>query len=680
MPDVIETRLLDAAPGATTKASSGEVVFPISIASGYPVERWYGKEVLDMKGARLDRLNDGANVLFNHNPDVILGTHVQGTAAVGADGVLRANVRLSPATQAGRDAIGLYEGGHLTKVSTGYSIKKVVERVKKPGRTIERQIDGAVFERTVRAMAAESRQDIAAFRRFIDEIAGPFDRAVDDECTYDITDWEPYESSMVSTPADPTVGAHRSSDIELRVMAEEVSTAAAAASAAASTARAADIQSATTVVTTHREPKMAEGNAAAGANADDKRTAQELEQARINAIKTYAKGAQCDERITDHWIRTGVPLEKVADDILKIVEERSKNTTHSAAYLGLEEKDVKKWSLFRAISAIESGDWTKAGLELSCSRAVQEKSQRTPGGKSVFVPMDVLRSSQKTRDRRDLSVGTASAGGYLVDTENQGFIELLRNASVVFNMGARRLQGLQGNVTIPKQTAASTAYWLASETSTVTESTPTFGQLALSPKTCGAYNEISRQLLLQSSPDAEQLVMGDLAQVVGLGVDEAALNGSGSGGQPTGLIGTSGIGSVTGTSIAYAGIVEFQTDVATANALTPAASPGYVTTPTVAGLLKGRVKFTSTASPMWEGRLERGMVDGYAAMSSNQMPAGDMLFGDWGQMIIGEWGILEIAVNPQANFQAAIIGVRALYTVDVGIRIPAAFSLATSVT
>lgn len=298
----------------------------------------------------------------------------------------------------------------------------------------------------------------------------------------------------------------------------------------------------------------------------------------------------------------------------------------------------------------------------------------------MFVPMDVLRSSQKTRDRRDLSVGTASAGGYLVDTENQGFIELLRNASVVFNMGARRLQGLQGNVTIPKQTAASTAYWLASETSTVTESTPTFGQLALSPKTCGAYNEISRQLLLQSSPDAEQLVMGDLAQVVGLGVDEAALNGSGSGGQPTGLIGTSGIGSVTGTSIAYAGIVEFQTDVATANALTPAASPGYVTTPTVAGLLKGRVKFTSTASPMWEGRLERGMVDGYAAMSSNQMPAGDMLFGDWGQMIIGEWGILEIAVNPQANFQAAIIGVRALYTVDVGIRIPAAFSLATSVT
>jgi hypothetical protein len=65
-------------------------------------------------------------------------------------------------------------------------------------------------------------------------------------------------------------------------------------------------------------------------------------------------------------------------------------------------------------------------------------------------------------------------------------------------------------------------------------------------------------------------------------------------------------------------------------------------------------------------------------MSSNQCPSGDMVFGDWSQLVIGEWGVLEIAVNEQANFQAGIVGVRCFYTMDVGVRIPAAFSIGTS--
>ena len=119
-------------------------------------------------------------------------------------------------------------------------------------------------------------------------------------------------------------------------------------------------------------------------------------------------------------------------------------------------------------------------------------------------------------------------------------------------------------------------------------------------------------------------------------------------------------------------------DVATGNALT--GNCGYVTTPAVAGLLKQRVKFTSTASPLWEGQLLDGTVDGYRAMSSNQVPAANILFGDFGTVIVGEWSVLELEINPYANFQAGIVGVRAIYTVDIGVRYPSAFSLATSVT
>jgi HK97 family phage major capsid protein len=275
-------------------------------------------------------------------------------------------------------------------------------------------------------------------------------------------------------------------------------------------------------------------------------------------------------------------------------------------------------------------------------------------------------------------VGTSSAGGFLVATENMSFIEQLRNRSVAYRMGARRLAGLVGNVTVPRQTAAATAYWLSTEATAITESQQTFGQLALAPKTVGAYTEISRQLMLQSSPDAEAVVTSDLGKVAGLALDIGVLRGAGSSGEPTGIVNTAGIGSVTGTSIAYAGILEFQTDVATAN-VDPVMG-GYVTTPAVAALLMQRVKFSSTASPLWEGSVFDGQMQGYPAMSSNQMTAASMLYGDWDQVVIAEWGVLQVEVNPYANFQAGIIGVRAMVSVDVGLRYAAAFSLATSIT
>ena len=92
------------------------------------------------------------------------------------------------------------------------------------------------------------------------------------------------------------------------------------------------------------------------------------------------------------------------------------------------------------------------------------------------------------------------------------------------------------------------------------------------------------------------------------------------------------------------------------------------------------MKFTSTASPIWEGNVLDGNVDGFRAMSSLQLPTANILFGDYSQVVIGEWGMLEIAMNPYANFAAAITGIRAIQTVDVGVRQAGAFSLAASVT
>ena len=183
---------------------------------------------------------------------------------------------------------------------------------------------------------------------------------------------------------------------------------------------------------------------------------------------------------------------------------------------------------------------------------------------------------------------------------------------------------------------------------------------------------------MQSTPSADTMVMNDLAKVLAIAIDLAALEGSGASGQPTGISATSGIGSVTGTSLAYAGMLEFQTDVAGSNAL--AANCACVTTPAVAALLSARVKVSSTYSPLWDGNVLDGNVCRFRGMATNQVTAASMIFGDFSQVVIGEWGMLELALNPYANFTAAISGIRAIQTVDVGIRQAGAFSRATSIT
>jgi len=344
-------------------------------------------------------------------------------------------------------------------------------------------------------------------------------------------------------------------------------------------------------------------------------------------------------------------------------------------HLGLSKKEVSQYSLLRAIHAAANRDYSGAGLEMEASRAECQRRGLTPvSGTSIFVPNDVFTVNSA---RRDLTAGTASAGGYLVGTENKGFIDMLRARMVLARMGATILDGLTGNVTIPRQTGSATAYWLATEGTSATESQQTFGQISLTPKTVAAYTELSRQFTLQSTPSAEYLVRDDVAKVLGLAGDLAGIAGTGASGQPTGLLNTAGIGSVTGASVDYADMVEFQTDVAASNALAPTC--GYVTTPTVAGVLKGRQRFSGTDTPLWQGSILDGEIEGFRAMTSTQVPSATMIFGDFEQIIIAEWGVLEIDINPYASFQAGIIGVRAMYSMDIGVRYPGAFSIATSV-
>lgn len=586
------------------KRDAGATALSFSASSETPVERFFGTEVLshDRGAIRMERFSRGAApLLFNHDWDDPVGMI---TDARVKDGRLMVDAQMF-ATARAREVEQMIDGG-LRNVSIGYQIHTVEEDVKR-----------------------------GVFRA---------------------TDWEPLEVSIVTVPADSSVGIGRSMEsVPVRVTRATDQPAAPAAS--------------------HGGQQMADSNnAAAGATADvrvvDDFDPAKHEAGRTETIRKLAMTNDInDERQVMHWIRSGKSWNAIADDILKIKEERSKA---SPAVLGLTPQETKRFSIVRAINAVVNHDWTKAGFEAEVSRATAQRIGKQLNDHSFIMPLDIM--------SRELIVGSSTDGGYLVGTQHQAssFIELLRNRSVAMRLGARTLSGLQGNVTIPTQATAGAAAWLL-ESGTATANTPTFGQKTLSPKHVAGYMELSRQLLMQSSPDAEMLVNADLAAILALKVDAAVLAGTSTDSSvPLGIRYQSGLGTANptaGTAVTYADLIKFQSTVAASNALFDQFS--YVCHPLLAGLLMSKAKFTNGGVPIWEGALLDGNMVGKPAMSSVQITSGTMLGGDFSQVVIGEWGTVEIESNPYANFQAGIVGVRAFYSCDVLVRYAAAFAIGT---
>jgi HK97 family phage major capsid protein len=164
-------------------------------------------------------------------------------------------------------------------------------------------------------------------------------------------------------------------------------------------------------------------------------------------------------------------------------------------------------------------------------------------------------------------------------------------------------------------------------------------------------------------------------------LDVAVLAGSGASGEPLGLTNTVGVGSVSGTSLAYDDVIEFQTDVGDLNAVINRGSLGWTTTPSVAAALKQRHRVASTDSPLWVGDVNAGLLDGKRAVSTLSCPADTLIYGDWSGITIFQWGEgLVIEVDPFSKFQQGVVGVRLVLPIDVLVARPSSFAIASSIT
>ena len=616
--------------------------FEFPFSSEYPVERYFGKEVLkhDDRSVDFSRLNSGAApLLWNHDPDRHIG--IVERAYIDKDTKRAyAKVRFSR-NKFASEVLEDVKDGILRGISFGYQIKNMEEN------------DGI----------------------FVAD------------------DWAVHEVSVTPIPADPTVGIGRSLisseeknvtdpsqpntiNIDNKSPEEEIRSAATTASPSVPSmeekSQETVVDTATAVETPEPVIEKVERSAEVDVASEVKRVREE-EQVRTSSIYAVCRqhGA---EQLTEKLIKDGTSVDDANRQILDLISKRSeqsntpiRSTDMSTNEVGLEAKEVKRFSFIRALHALANPADRQAQEAASFEREVSEEASKRYGkpANGFLVPNEVL--------KRDLTVGTATAGGNLVATDllAGSFIDILRNRMAIMQAGTTVLSGLTGNISIPRQTAASTAYWVG-EGSAPTESQQAFDQVNMSPKTLGGFTDFSRKTLLQASIDVEQFVRNDLAKVLALELDRAGIYGSGSSNQPTGLTETTGIGTQTITTYGtFAEYIGMETDVASANA--DAGALKYIVNAAARGALKSTEKASNTAQFVWEGN----EINGYPALVSNQLANNDVLFGDFSQLVMGTWSGVDLTVDPYAGATSGNVRVIALQDVDFAVKQPGAFCYGT---
>ena len=337
--------------------------------------------------------------------------------------------------------------------------------------------------------------------------------------------------------------------------------------------------------------------------------------------------------------------------------------------IGLTPKETQRFSVVKAIRALanptDRRSQEDAAFEFECSNAAAAAEGKTSQG--IMLPTDVLRNW--TRDMNSSDDSTLIAPDY----RGGDFIDVLRNASTVMQAGATVLNGLKGNVTIPKKTAASSAGWIATEGAAAAESEMTTGSVTMSPKVVGAFTDATRLLLGQSSLSIENLIRDDLAKGIAQAIDVGGLMGSGSSGQPTGIRNTSGINTSTfaAANPTWAEIVGLESDIAADNALL--GNLRYICTPSEYGTMKVTSKDTGSGQFLVS---PDGRVNGYDVIRSQAVTSGDFYFGNFADLLIGFFSGLDLTVDPYSLSTTGSVRIVALQNMDIAVRHPESFILA----
>ena len=350
-----------------------------------------------------------------------------------------------------------------------------------------------------------------------------------------------------------------------------------------------------------------------------------------------------------------------------------------------EKKELRQFSIAKFLREAATREGL-TGFEAEMNEeARKELSECGRSSEGVAIP-SVLMGVNFVGKRGSYNNATDSGYGpeFKAITE-WSYIEALKNAMVAAKAGVRYIPGMQGNARIVKGGAAS-ASWLAEE-SAASLTKLAYTTVDMTPHRLQIYGGYTMDLLKQSALPVERLIWDELISAHAQSLDAAIFNGTGSSGQPTGVLAASGTNSVaigdTGGAMTWAKLVQMETEVAADNGLF--GSLAYVTNAKVAGDMKTIAKASNTAVFL----MDNGVANGYPVLVSNAIPSNGTkstgsnlstaIFGNWNEVLVPQWGGLDFIVDPYSQKAKAVIEVTALAYHDVCVRRPAAFCKVTDI-
>lgn len=594
----------------------------VAFSSEQSVQRSFGREVLshDPQDVDLSFLTSGrAPLLFEHDREDQIG--VIERAWIDADRVGRALVRFSK-SEDGEEIFQDVIDGIRSNISVGYVIT---------GQRVEQD---SVGQQTVYCQ------------------------------------WTPKEISIVSIPADQTVGLGRSDDESQSINKNEESASTIGSQSDAVTPDdLAGSQSRKSEETKIAEAESLTQDAHRGATTNKNNKGSEMtienqfDAESIRAAATAAEGTRRDEieaiaarfdaaDTAKQFIKEG----RTVEEFRKYVTDNKSTATavRSTAALGLTEKEAEQFSLARAINAVVTGDWSDAGFELECSRAAAKAQGKLQTRSNIFVPGEYLARAAGA------NAVTAAGNTSLVNRTKVGFMDVLYNNTIAQSLGVQYMTGLNGVIELPKFTSAVTARFV-DEGEDGTIDGITSGAVELKPRNLIALAELTRSMVLNGTA-MEQRIQTQLQQAIATKIDatvfEAILADTGI---AWGTLGTGGLD--------YAAIRALIKDVEVANALTDSAK--FAFNPLVKHALATTVKDTNTAGIYLLA--DDNSVAGYASRSSNNV-GDNVIFGDFSNVTVANWGTLELDVDTSQLFKSGGFLLRAMTAVDVAVTRPEAFA------
>ena len=624
------------------------IEFPFS--SEEPVNRGYlGNEILDHSredSIDFSRLNSSAPLLLNHDTSKV---------------------------------IGVVERAWLDKE-------------KKQGRAQVRFANNALGKETLEMVNDKIYRNVS-FGYSVDET-----EEIDKE-SYRVTKFQPAEISLVSVPADFSVGVGRAKEVKEENKKEVTMSNKQESSNMQAQRINDDVAAAPVASQTKQTPKMTDTPDLSVVRSEERKKAQQEERSRITNISALGAQHGCEDLATS-LVESGASIDEARAAVLERIGAKPVETVSQVDMT--QEKNID-YKLTTGIRAALTGDWSskEAGYVRELSQEVERSGIKKTTERSFLVPYTALTS------RATYATSGATTGGNLVQTDLMAddFIEALRNSSVMMSLGVKALPGLVGDVAIPRRSGVASTYYLSTETTAITQAESTFDQVTLSPKSLAALSKFSRQPLLQATPGIEELIRTDLTDGLNTAVDLGILNGSGSSGQPTGILNSS-IGSVAigtnGGAITIETLVDLEEQVLIDNG-NVSDSMAYVTNAKVLAELKklraggsasgdGSFLFNTDISGIGRGPTP-GAVNGYPLAVTNQVPSNltkgsssgvcsAVLIGDFSQCTVGFYGAgLEISVGEDSDdFSKALTSIRGIISYDVAVRHAESFAACLDVT